>query len=197
MAHRYNRPADALLVTNTQFEPHAVTKMHVVKSRSSPMSTNTLAGNPARTIREWKRCLPTEHPFGISATTSVNADRNRIYQALTVPEYIEAWFSVPCAIAGRTGVFAGEDSFSISYWCTQHEQRRILCSYQVRRRSKLVLTWQHFTPAEATSSMVKIRLLGDFGRTTVHVTHVGLALSDQQWHEGLWSSSLQKLSKLF
>jgi len=197
MAHRDNRPADALLVTNTQLARHAVTNMHVVQARSSPMSTNALAGNPARTIREWKRCLPTEHPFGISATTSVNADRNRIYQALTVPEYVEAWFSVPCAIAGRTGVFAGEDSFSISYWSTQHEQCRIFCSYQVRRRSKLVFTWQHFTTTEATSSMVKIRLLGDFGRTTVHVMHVGLALSDQQWHEGLWASSLEKLSKLF
>lgn len=161
------------------------------------MSTNAITGSSVRTIREWKRRLPTEHLSGISAMTSVNADRNRIYQALTVPEYIEAWLSIPCAIAGRTGVIAGEDSFSISYCCTEHVQRRIFCSYQVRRRSKLVFTWQHFTPAEATASMVKIRLLGDFGRTTVHVTHVGLTLSDEQWHENLWASSLLKLNKLF
>jgi len=161
------------------------------------MSTNALAGSSMRTIREWKKCLPTERLFSISAMTSVNADRNRIYQALTVPEYIEAWLSVPSAIAGRTGVMAGETSFSIGYWCTQHVQRRIFCSYQVRRRSKLVFTWQHSTPTEATASMVKIRLLGDFGRTTVHVTHVGLTLSDQQWHQSLWALSLLKLSKLF
>jgi len=37
---------------------------------------------------------------------SVNADRNRIFQALTVPEYIEAWFSAPGSIEGRTEVFS-------------------------------------------------------------------------------------------
>lgn len=161
------------------------------------MSTNALAGNPVRTMREWKRCLPARHPFDISAMTSVNADRSRIYQALTVPEYIEAWLCVPDGIAGRTGVLAGENAFSISYWCAQREQCRIFCSYHVRRRSKLVFTWQHSTPAEATSSMVRMRLLGDFGRTTVHVTHVGLTQCNQQWHESLWVSSLCKLSKLF
>ena len=161
------------------------------------MSTNAVAGSSIRTIREWKRCLPTEHLVGISAMTSVNADRNRIYQALTVPEYIEAWLSVPCRVAGRSGVPGAEDFSSIDFGCTLHAHCRIFCSYKVRRRSKLVFTWQHLMPAEATSSMVKIRLLGDFGRTTVHVTHVGLTLSDEQWHEDLWTSSLLKLSKLF
>ena len=161
------------------------------------MSTNPVAGSSVHTIREWKRCLPTEHLVGISAMTSVNADRNRIYQALTIPEYIEAWFSVPCSTAGRSGAIGAEDFFSINYGCTLHTYCRILCSYKVRRRSKLVFTWQHSAPAEATSSLVKIRLLGDFGRTTVHVTHVGLTLSDEQWHEDLWTSSLLRLNKLF
>jgi uncharacterized protein YndB with AHSA1/START domain len=161
------------------------------------MSTMQLAGSSAHTMREWKTHLPTDHAFGVSATASVNADRSRIYQALTVPEYVEAWLAVPGAIAGQTGVFAREKSFSISYWCSQQEQCRVFCSYQVRRRSKVVFTWQRTASAEATSSIVRIRLLGDFGRTTVHVTHVGLTLSEQRWHEVLWASSLQKLSKLF
>lgn len=160
------------------------------------MNTNAIAGNP-RTMREWKRFPPTEHSFSISAMTSVNADRHRLYQALTVPEYVEAWFSAPGAVAGRTAVFAEENSFSISYWCTPQQQFRILCSYQVRRRSKLVFTWQRLTHTEATSSVVKIRLLGDFERTTVYVTHFGLPLCEQEWHECLWVSSLRKLSKLF
>jgi uncharacterized protein YndB with AHSA1/START domain len=129
--------------------------------------------------------------------TSVKADRHRIYQALTVPEYIEAWFSAPGAIEGSTEVFAGTDFFSISYSCMQGQRLRILCSYKVCRRGKLFFTWEHNGLSEGAPSMVKIRLSGDFERTTVHVTHVGLALSDQQWHENLWESSLRKLGKLF
>jgi uncharacterized protein YndB with AHSA1/START domain len=161
------------------------------------MSRNAFAERPVRTMREWKSFMPTEQGLSVSSTTSVNADRYRIYQALTVPEYIEAWLSVPHAIEGRTGVLAGLNSISIGYCCAQDQQFRIVCSYQVRRRSKLVFTWQNFASVEGASSLVKIRLLGDFKRTTIHVTHVGLTVADQQWHERLWLSSLHKLSKLF
>jgi uncharacterized protein YndB with AHSA1/START domain len=194
---RDNHPADSLLVTNTHLEDLAAANMHVIGLRSSAMRKDALAGDSARAIRPWKICVPTEIPLGISVLTSVHADRHRIYQALTVPEYVEAWFSAPGAIEGSTAVSAGERFLLISYWSAQHQQFGIFCSYQVRRRSKLVFTWRYFTPVEATASMVKIRLLGDFERTTVHVTHVGLKLSDQQWHESLWTLSLRKLSKLF
>lgn len=171
--------------------------MQVKELRSSFMGTIAIAGNSVRAMREWKKSVPTEHLCGVSVLASVNADRDRIYRALTVPEYMDAWFSIPGAIPGRTGILAGDDCFSITYWSATNEECRVYCSYQVRRRSKLVFTWRQFTLEEATSSMVKIRLLGDFSRTTVHVTHVGLMLSDQQWYENLWESSLLKLGKLF
>src|ERR1700739_876916 len=74
---------------------------------------------------------------------------------------------------------------------------RILCSYKVRRRNKLLFTWKHNAFSETPWSMVRIRLLGDFERTKVHVTHVGLTLRNQQWHQDLWESSLGNLGKLF
>ncbi|MGC1421251.1 MAG: SRPBCC domain-containing protein [Terracidiphilus sp.] len=159
------------------------------------MSTITFSGISARTPGEWKRYLPTTQPPSISVAASVNADRHRIFQALTVPEYIEAWFSPPGAIEGSTEVFAGTDSFLASYVSAAGERAGVLCSYKVCRRGKLLFTWEH--NAEAEPSVVKIRMLGDFGRTTVDVTHAGLALSDQQWHKKLWESSLGKLAKLF
>jgi uncharacterized protein YndB with AHSA1/START domain len=161
------------------------------------MSTHTFPGIPVGAIREWKRYSPTVQPLSISVTASVNADRHRIFQALTVPEYIEAWFSAPGAIEGRTEVFALADFLSISYSCARGERFTILSSYKVCRRNKLLLTWERISPSGAEPSMVKIRLLGDFGRTTVHVTHVGVTSSDQQWHRDLWESSLRKLGKLF
>jgi uncharacterized protein YndB with AHSA1/START domain len=161
------------------------------------MNTSALAVKPVRTIREWKRTLPTVEQLSISVMASVHADRHRIYQALTVPEYIETWFSAPGAVTGCTEVFVQEDFFSIGYSRKVGERCGILCSYKVRRRNKLLFTWEHNAFSESPSSMVKIRLLGDFERTTVHVTHVGLTLADQQWHQDLWESSLRSLGKLF
>jgi uncharacterized protein YndB with AHSA1/START domain len=161
------------------------------------MSSSPIRGVHMGTAHDWKRYSPTVQPLTISVVASVNADRHRIFQALTVPEYIEAWFSPPGAIEGRTEVFAGADFFLASYICAEGKASRILCSYKVCRRGKLLFTWEHNAFSEATPSMVKIRMLGDFGRTTVHVTHAGVALSDQKWHEKLWESSLGKLAKLF
>jgi uncharacterized protein YndB with AHSA1/START domain len=161
------------------------------------MTISAFAGIPVHTTGESKRFLPITQPLSISVAASVNADRHRIFQALTVSEYIEAWFSPPGAIEGSTEVFAGTDSFLATYVSSAGERARILCSYKVCRRGKLLFTWEHNALSEAEPSVVKIRMLGDFGRTTVHVTHAGLALSDLQWHKQLWESSLGKLARLF
>ena len=129
--------------------------------------------------------------------TSVHADRHRIFQPLTVPEYIEAWFSVPGEVAGHIDVFAGQNFLTISVSARQRQHFTIFCSYKVCRRSKLIFTWENSGLSETVPSLVNIRLLGDFGCTTVQVTHEGLALSEQQWQSELWQSSLAKLSKLF
>ncbi len=47
-------------------------------------------------------------------------------------------------------------------------------------------------------AFVKIRLDGDFERTTLTLTHRGLhSEEDRHWHAQLWERSLQKLSSLF
>jgi uncharacterized protein YndB with AHSA1/START domain len=128
---------------------------------------------------------------------SVNADRQRVFHALTIPEYIEIWFSAPGVLTGHTVVCRRDDFFSISYSCAESGQSRILCSYKVCRRSKLLFTWRHDIAFEGSPSLVKVRLEGEFGRTAVHVIHFGLGLSDRQWYQVLWESSLEKMCKLF
>ena len=148
-------------------------------------------------IGDRTRRLALEQSFCIIAARSVNADRQRVFHALTIPEYIETWISVPGALTGRTLVCRRDDSFSISYSCAESGSFRILCSYKVCRRNKLMFTWKHDNASEGNSSLVKIRLQGDFGRTAVCVIHVGLEPSDRQWHQELWQSSLGKMCKLF
>jgi len=171
--------------------------MHTSRQRSFVMRINsTLAQPPAHVIRGWKSNTSNELPFCISVMNSMNADRQRIFQAVTVPEYIETWLSPPGALDGTT-VFASEDSLSITYRGAENERSRIFCQYRAVRRSKLLFTWRNVSTSDGPASLVKVRLLGDFGRTTVHVTHVGLSSLEREWHQDLWTASLQRLRNLF
>jgi uncharacterized protein YndB with AHSA1/START domain len=161
------------------------------------MSTNNFVSYPACLLDNPKHQLSPEQSSCIFTMRSVSADRQRIFHALTVPEYIETWFSAPGALISRTVVRRKDDFFSITCFCAEREHFRILCSFRVCRRRKLLFTWRHQNPLDRSSSLVKIRLEGDFGRTAVYVTHVGLELSDLQWHQELWEASLEKMCKLF
>jgi uncharacterized protein YndB with AHSA1/START domain len=158
------------------------------------MATNELTEQPSRATGDWTDRL--EQSLCITAMRSVNADRQRVFLALTVPEYIETWFSAPGALAGLTVVCRSDDFFSISYSCAESGPLRIFCSYKVCRRNKLLFTWKRDNASEESSSFVKIRLEGDFGRTGVYVTQVGLELSNRHWHQELWESSLDKMCNL-
>ena len=167
----------------------------LVEEREVIMSTsNLITESTGLAVCEWKE--PALANAEISLCRSVNADRQRLFQALTVCEYIEAWFSPPDALAGTTSVFITPGAFSISYrelrgtWC------RFYCSYTALRRSKIQFTWSDGQP-ERDASSVRIRLQGDFERTTVLLNHAGLRPSEYFWHRSLWEQSLERLSKLF
>ena len=160
------------------------------------MATDELLEQPAYATGDQSCRLPFEQSFCITAMRSVHADRQRVFHALTLPEYIETWFSAPGVLIGRTAVYRSDDFFSISYSCAEGGQFKILCLYKVCRRSKLLFTWRHDSASKRSSSTVKIRMDGDFGSTTIQVTHLGLELSDRQWHQELWDASLEKIDKL-
>jgi uncharacterized protein YndB with AHSA1/START domain len=161
------------------------------------MRISTFAQPPAQVIRGWKSNLPNELPSCISVMQSVNADRQRIFRAVTVPEYIETWLSPSRALDGSTAVFASDDSLSISFCDAEGERFRIFCLYKTIRRSKLLFTWKNSSMSDWPPSLVRMRLLGDFGRTTVHVAHVGVSPFEREWHHDLWTASLQRLGNLF
>jgi uncharacterized protein YndB with AHSA1/START domain len=160
------------------------------------MSTSNFIARYERLPLEWVRRGDFEHGAEVVVSRSVNADRNRIFQALTLPEYIDAWFVAPGSVAGSTAVTMGPDCFLVSYRLLDGGEERFVGSYKVLRRGKVQFAWRRDSFNE-TSSLVKIRLQGDFGRTTVHVTHLGLDESEQDHYSKLWEASLERLASLF
>jgi hypothetical protein len=66
------------------------------------MATNELVEHPARATGVRSRRISLEHHFCITAMKNVNADCQKVFHALTLPEYIETWRPTPGALIGRT-----------------------------------------------------------------------------------------------
>ena len=161
------------------------------------MSTSNFVARYERLPLEWVRRSSFEEGAEVSVRMSVNADRNRLFQALTLPEYIDAWFAAPGSAPGSTVVTMGPDCFVVSYRLLDGSEERFAGSYKVLRRGKVQFAWRRDSFQETSSSLVKIRLEGDFGRTTVHVTHVVLDVSELSQFRMLWEGSLVLLASLF
>jgi uncharacterized protein YndB with AHSA1/START domain len=135
----------------------------------------------------------------LSFNVSVNADRRRVFHLLTIPEYMETWLSVP----GRhkqspINVTTDPAGFQVQYFDEHGTQASLVAAYQTCRTAKTQFFWRRKSTAASDVSFVKIRLIGDFERTTLCLTHSGLASeTDRRWHSQFWDQSLKRLSSLF
>lgn len=161
------------------------------------MGTSVIASRYERLPRQWVGRAIIETRAHVTVIRSVNADRNRIFQALTIAEYLDAWFVAPDMITGSTSVLMRTDSFLVGYNSSGGHRERFVGAYKVLRRGKVQFSWKRNSFDELTSSLVKIRLQGDFGRTTVHLIHVGLDETERSWYKALWEASLERLASLF
>src|SRR3569833_1959158 len=163
------------------------------------MSTNTsnFVARYERLPLEWVKRRDFEDDAEEVVSRSVNADRSRIFRALTLAEYMDAWFVAPGSVSGSTAVVMGPNCFLVSYKLLDGGEERFIGTYKVLRRGKVQFAWRRDSFQETTLSLVKIRLQGDFGRTTVQLTHVGLEVPEQAHYRALWSASLERLATLF
>jgi len=165
-----------------------------------PMSTYILPQESGfnRDVR-WDVQSPVQ-AWNVEFKLSLNADRQRISQALTVPEYMEAWFRLPGDEGEpRVTVSRVASSYLLEYQDGFHNPKTYISgTYTVIRRSKMLFTWKKHSGINSPTSLVMVKLIGDFARTTLCLSHTGLTSYEEKiWHEGLWGSSLEKLRCLF
>ena len=126
------------------------------------------------------------------------ADTRRIFEALTIPEYMELWMSMPGShpvCSSRVSRVA--DGFIIDHFCGSNPPIRIAGTYLMCLRRKLAFTWSVSGPCIRPSSFADIRLSGDFGKSILRLRHSGFASSEEySWHDAFWRSSLSRLSRL-
>jgi len=139
------------------------------------------------------------HDSALSFTVSLNADRRRVFHVLTISEYMETWLQIPDRHhQAPIHVTSDQSGFHVRYFDDAGTPSSLVGAYQTFRTAKTSFLWRKTSDPEQDPTMVKVRLDGDFGRTTLSLTHLGLkgdlALD---WHTQLWEQSLLKLSSLF
>lgn len=129
----------------------------------------------------------------------VNADAHRISRALTVPEYLEAWISIPGAAPGALTLASPEvNGYRLDHYSAQRSALTIKGSFHFCHLRKIRLFWRKTSNASCVDSVVDFRLRGNFGSSVVELRHTALASAEEHaWHEALWRGSLQRLTLLF
>jgi hypothetical protein len=62
----------------------------------------------------------------------------------------------------------------------------------------MIFTWKKGPAPNAGLSLVTIRLIGDFARTTLRLSHGGLlSKTEYHWHRAFWEGSMGRLQSLF
>lgn len=142
---------------------------------------------------------PQNRLWNVAITVSAGADRIRLFQLLTNPEYIETWLRLPGASSNPLVATAlPPNGYRLDQYGPGGPEICISGRYQVLRRSKLIFTWTREVWPAAQSSVVWVRLHGDFSRTTVRLDHFALPSEDEYfWHQRLWAASLKRLCSLF
>src|SRR5579859_441908 len=130
----------------------------------------SVAGHPASAeINSVARAA--EPPsWTVNLECKVGADTRRIFDALTVPEYIETWICVPghhpecCNVTTRIA-----HGFQIELQCSSGPSKKFVATYCSFRKRKLSFSWRPAHGSEGQDSFVDIRLHGDFERSILRL----------------------------
>lgn len=132
-------------------------------------------------------------------TVSVGSDASRIFQALTSPEYLETWISLPGDRADSYLV-AWQQSGSYRFDHYRSGRRDLIISgeYRICRRRKLLFTWKTSGDRMGSDSLVYIGLHGNFRSTILELHHRGISsFAEYTWQQEMWHRSLDRLVRLF
>jgi hypothetical protein len=128
----------------------------------------------------------------------IHADRQRLSQALSLPEYMETWLEIPGAAEGSVRVTRKTAEYSIHSLISDSTPVRIHGTYRAVRSTRVVFTWRKEVAGNSAESLVRIALSGDFAYTRLTLSHMGLTSQrEYQWHRELWHNSLARLSRLY
>lgn len=133
--------------------------------------------------------------WDLSIHFGIQADRQSLFYALTMPEYIETWLRAPgydCVLARNDG-----PTYSLHFRGREMPEFEVQGSWLICRPDDLALTWNRRDAMMRVASTIRIQLSRSAGGSMVHLSHRGFTAREQSlWHGQLWHASLENLAEL-
>jgi hypothetical protein len=143
--------------------------------------------------------LQRDETWHVAVRLSVKADAYRLSRALTTPEYLESWVSLPGDEPDSYLIGWKEtDGFRLDHYQRGRRDLIIRCAFHVYRRRKMLFAFRMTGDLTPPESLVYLRLRGHFESTFLELHHTGIASASYHlWQQQMWESSLARLVSLF
>jgi uncharacterized protein YndB with AHSA1/START domain len=137
------------------------------------------------------------NPQEVDFAVEIRGDAMRLFVALTEPEFIETWITLPGTsgmnrIISREGADVRFDLFDRGSSTQGMVWKSVVC-----RRRKIVFSCIRSFESGRSETVVDIRLRGNFGSTLIDLNHRCIGGPEERdWYRELWTRSLSRLSSL-
>jgi hypothetical protein len=142
--------------------------------------------------------IPNRNVRGVSLSLKIEADSSRVFYALSIPEYIEAWLQTPDAeeLQFVFNLVAAE-SFRIDLYRAGALQASVHGSCCVMNSNQVRYTWKRMSPFGTTETLVDMQLLGSPRGCILGLKHSGFKdAAESAWCRKMWHRSLESLCRL-
>jgi len=142
--------------------------------------------------------IPGQHDRDVALSFKFNADSSRVFYALSIPEYIEAWLQAPDTDELRF-VFnqVGEETFRIDLYRGPSLQASIDGSCWVVGANQVRYMWKTTSPMGTTETMVDMKLLSGSGGCVLALKHSGFRdQAESSRCSRMWHQSLERLGRI-
>jgi len=139
-----------------------------------------------------------DEDWAVFLTIGVDADARRISQALTEPEYLEAWITFPNqGKESQIGITKKADGYRLDQYQAGRVIASFVGSFLFCHQRKMRLTWRNAAGPDVPESLVDFRIRGNFGGSILELRHMALRSADDfLWYQQLWSASLPRLASI-
>ena len=138
------------------------------------------------------------HERDIALSFQFRADTGRVFYALSIPDYIEAWLQAPDTDDLRF-VFnqIAEETFGIDLYRGQTPQARIEASCWVVGTNQVRYIWKTTSSVDVTETLVDMKLLSGSGGCVLALKHSGFNdPAESSRCLRMWQQSLERLNRL-
>jgi uncharacterized protein YndB with AHSA1/START domain len=134
----------------------------------------------------------------VRISVAIQAEWQRIFHALAVPEYMDAWLTMSGIDRLECRPEQGHaDSFRIDFSTAGAPSKTVFGTCIRTRPDEISYLWEKALSDSTARSLVKMRLRRGPRRCSLHLIHQGLwGQKECEWYSVMWQRSLEKLRAL-